>query len=215
MISDDLVEPLATETASQAAYLLEPHKLEKYKAQQLVPVMPITALSAAALLAACGGGGGGSSTDATPVAAAPPAAPGTPGTPVTPTTPVAPVTPATPVTPAGLYAFTTPGTAEDAARFLLQAQFNASDAEIASVQSTGYAAYLNAQISAPGSQTGFDWLNSRGYGVVDSTNRYYDSTYPGDYMMWTQLMTSPDAARKRMALALSEFFVVSLNGLDF
>ena len=34
-------------------------------------------------------------------------------------------------------------------------------------------------------------------------------------MVWTQLKTSPDGARKRMALALSEIFVVSLNGLDF
>jgi hypothetical protein len=34
-------------------------------------------------------------------------------------------------------------------------------------------------------------------------------------MIWNQLMTSPDALRKRCALALSEFFVVSLSGLDF
>ena len=83
------------------------------------------------------------------------------------------------------------------------------------MQSKGYAPYLNEQITAPASQTGFDWLNARGYNVVDNITRYYDNTYPGDYMMWTQLMTSPDAARKRMALALSEYFVVSLNGLDF
>ncbi len=106
-------------------------------------------------------------------------------------------------------------TDEDAARFLLQAQFSASDTDIAAVRSQGYAAYLDAQIRAPVSQTGFDWLNQRGYDQVDSTARYYDNTYPGDYMIWTQLMTSPDAARKRMALALSEYFVVSLNGLDF
>ena len=128
------------------------------------------------------------------------------------------VTPGTPVTPAGttsLYAFTTPANPEDAARFLLQAQLNASDADMASVQSKGYAAYLNEQIAAPSSQTGFDWLNSRGYNAIDNATRYYDNSYPGDYMIWTQLMTSPDGARKRMALALSEYFVVSLNGLDF
>ena len=83
------------------------------------------------------------------------------------------------------------------------------------MQSKGYAPYLNEQITAPTSQTGFDWLNARGYNAIDNATRYYDNTYPGDYMMWTQLMTSPDAARKRMALALSEYFVVSLNGLDF
>ena len=83
------------------------------------------------------------------------------------------------------------------------------------MQSLGYSAYLNTQITAPASQTGFDWLNARGYGVVDGVTRYYDSSYPGDHMIWTQLMTSPDAGRKRMALALSEFFVVSLGGIDF
>jgi uncharacterized protein (DUF1800 family) len=33
-------------------------------------------------------------------------------------------------------------------------------------------------------------------------------------MIWSQLMSAPDAMRKRVALALSEFFVVSLNGLE-
>lgn len=32
---------------------------------------------------------------------------------------------------------------------------------------------------------------------------------PADYMAWAQLITSPDAVRRRMALALSEIFVVS------
>ena len=202
MISADLAPPKATETDLHASDRLQ-HQ----------PLAPLSVLSSAALLAACGGGG--SSTDAAPATPVSPVTPGTGTTPVTPVTPVAPVTPVTPVTPTALYAFTTPGGAEDAARFLLQAQFSASDAEIASVQSKGYAPYLNEQITAPTSQTGFDWLNARGYNAVDNTTRYYDNAYPGDYMMWAQLMTSPDAARKRMALALSEFFVVSLNGLDF
>jgi uncharacterized protein (DUF1800 family) len=34
-------------------------------------------------------------------------------------------------------------------------------------------------------------------------------------MVWNQLFTSSDAVRKRVALALSEIFVVSLSGLDF
>ncbi len=34
-------------------------------------------------------------------------------------------------------------------------------------------------------------------------------------MIWNQLMTSSDAVRKRIALALSEFFVVSSSGLNF
>ena len=104
---------------------------------------------------------------------------------------------------------------EDAARFLLQAQFSASDAKIADVQQQNYADWLAKQFDAPQGQTGWDWLNERGYGTIDNTTRFFDHFYPGDYMIWNQLMTAPDAVRKRLALALSEFFVVSLTGLDF
>ena len=106
-------------------------------------------------------------------------------------------------------------TPEEAARFLLQAQFSASDAEITAVQQHTYADWLAQQFDAPLGQTGWDWLNARGYGQIDNTTRYFDHFYPGDYMVWNQLMTAPDAVRKRLALALSEFFVVSLTGLDF
>jgi uncharacterized protein (DUF1800 family) len=106
-------------------------------------------------------------------------------------------------------------TDEDAARFLLQAQFSASDAEIARVRSVGCGRWLTEQFAARPSETGWDWLNRRGYDAIHNDTRYYDNSYPGDHMIWHQLMTSPDAVRKRCALALSEFFVVSLTGLDF
>ncbi|MES2583061.1 MAG: DUF1800 domain-containing protein [Pseudomonadota bacterium] len=149
-----------------------------------------TALAASALLAACGGGGSGGAT----------ATPG-PG-------------PATPNAPAGA-SFTSASSDEEAARFLLQAQFSASDAEIAAVRNKPYATWLAEQFAAAPSTSGFHWLNVRGYGTINSSTNYYDNSYPGDYMLWNQLMTSSDAVRKRMALALSEFFVVSLSGLDF
>ena len=113
------------------------------------------------------------------------------------------------------YATARPQTAEQAARFLLQAQFSASDAEITAVTQLGYGGWLQEQFSAPTSTTGFDWLNQRGYSAISNTTNYYDATYPGDYMVWNQLMTSPDAVRKRATLALSEYFVVSLYGVDF
>jgi len=149
------------------------------------------AVAASALATACGGGGGGG-----------PAAATGPGTTPTPTTP-------------GGFGYPSAATDEEAARFLLQAQFSASDADIAAVRSKGYAPWLAEQMAAPASMPGFDWLNLRGYGVVNGATNYYDNSYPGDYMIWNQLMTSSDAVRKRIALALSEFFVVSLTGLDF
>ena len=155
------------------------------------PVMLVkigATLSAAALVTACGGGGGGGGAGGSSDAAA--------------------------VTPTG-FTYTQAASNEEAARFLLQAQFSASDAEMAAVRSQGYAPWLAQQFAAAPSTTGFDWLNARGYATISSTTNYYDNSYPGDFMIWNQLMTSSDAVRKRMALALSEFFVVSLIGLDF
>ena len=149
---------------------------------------PVAAsLAAAALLAACGGGGGDAGSAGALNAAG---------------------------TAVSIYAYTVPASDEDAARFLAQAQFSASDADIAALRSKGYAPWLIAQMAAPATQTGFDWLNARGYNGIDNATRYFDRTYPGDYMLWMQLMTSADATRKRVALALSEFFVVSLSSLN-
>jgi uncharacterized protein (DUF1800 family) len=147
-------------------------------------------LAASMLQAACGGGGGGSTNTSVSAGAA--------------TT--------TPSSSSASYA--SPATDEDAARFLLQAQFSASDAEIAAVRGKGYSIWIREQFAAPTTTTGFDWLNARGYATINTTN-FFDQTYPGDYMIWNQLMMSGDAVRKRVALALSEFFVVSLSGLDF
>lgn len=153
------------------------------------PARPAAAaLAAAALLAACGGGGSEGSS------------PG-PG-------PVTGDSGANPV-------LSRPASNEEAARFLLQAQFSASDADIAAVRNKAYAPWLTEQFNAPADVTGFAWLDSRAYGAINNATRYYDNSYPGDYMIWNQLMTSSDAVRKRAALALSEFFVVSLTGLDF
>ena len=96
----------------------------------------------------------------------------------------------------------------------MQAQFSASPSEIATVRSVGYAAWINAQFAAPLGTRGWDWLNERGYATVSDTSNFYDQSYPADHMIWSQLMTSTDGLRKRVALALSEICVVSLNGLD-
>ena len=141
-------------------------------------------------LTACGGGGSVSSSSA----------------PVTP--PSGNVNPTPPSTSPGI-------SDEDAARFLLQAQFSASDADIASVRTLGYAAWLERQLAQPAGQTGWDWLNSKGYDDALNSANYYDSTYQADYMAWNQLITASDSVRKRLALALSEYFVVSLSGLSF
>ena len=115
---------------------------------------------------------------------------------------------------AGFNNFPTAYNSNDAVRFLLQSQFNATDAEISAVSSGTFASYLQQQFAKPIGQTGWDWLEARGYGVSD-VNTYFFNTYPADGMIWNQLFTSNDGMRKRIALALSEFFVVSLQSAEF
>ena len=185
----------------------------------------IAGLSAlmSAVLAACGGGSGDApSVDPTPMPSPTPAppvvptpAPGTPSPAPAPATPSpAPATPtpspapATPSPPAP--ATPTHITATEAARFLQQAQFSASDADIAAVQAKGYAAWLDEQMSARSYTSGWDWLVSQGYRQYGIRfNQHY-----ADHMIWNQLIAAPDAVRKRVALAWSEIFVVSTSTIE-
>ncbi len=97
---------------------------------------------------------------------------------------------------------------------MLQAQFSASPGEIATVRNVGYESWIHGQFNIPLGTKGWDWLTQRGYATVSDSTNFYDQTYPGDNMIWSQLMTSADGLRKRVALALSEICVVSLSGLD-
>lgn len=99
-----------------------------------------------------------------------------------------------------------------AARFLQHAQFSSSEAEIAAVKSQGAAAWLDAQMALNSSTGGYDWLMQRGYGVIDK-NKFYEMEFQSNYMAWYQIMAAPDGVRRRAALALSEFFVVSGAGV--
>jgi uncharacterized protein (DUF1800 family) len=102
----------------------------------------------------------------------------------------------------------------DAARFLLQAQFSASDDEITALKSQGYEPWLNAQMDKAVSGTGTAWLAARGYDKVTKEG-YYNNYYPGIQMIWQQMLGTNDPVRKRLSFALSEFFVVGFYGLDF
>jgi uncharacterized protein (DUF1800 family) len=139
----------------------------------------------ALLLASCGGGGGSSGSPST--GNPPPAVPPPPPPPTI--------------------------TDAQAARFLMQAQFAVTDADLASVKSGGYGAWLTAKYAEPLGQTGVAWLDAQGHNSVTAEARYFFPQF-GDFMIWNQLLAGPDQMRKRVALALSEFFVVSLTPID-
>ncbi len=92
----------------------------------------------------------------------------------------------------------------------MQSQFAVSQTELAELRSGTYAVYLQKQFAKRLGQLGWDWLESRGYSTADKYGYVY-TPWPADYMVWSQLFAAPDSMRKRCALALSEFFVVSMQ----
>lgn len=106
-----------------------------------------------------------------------------------------------------------PATDAEAARFISKASLAATETEISDIRSVGFVAWLDKQMDIPASQTGVAWLSSRGYDQVTVDEFYNQSTF-ADYMVWNQLIASPDPVRKRLAYALSQFFVVSTNSIE-
>ncbi|BBB69700.1 hypothetical protein UNDYM_5447 [Undibacterium sp. YM2] len=100
-------------------------------------------------------------------------------------------------------------TAPEAARFLAQASMGASRAQIARVQSLGYAGWIDEQLSLPGNGTRWDWLVSKGFNDIS----YRNSQAGFDSTAWRKLISSPDTLRQRFTLVLSEIIVVSIDGL--
>ena len=138
------------------------------------------------LTAACGGGGGSGSGSNPPVSG------GTGGTP-------APT-------------IVKPETDAAAARFLLRAGLSASTGTITQIKDEGYEPWLDRQMARSNDSSGASFHRSRGYD--EPANRRFFDRNIGDNMLWAHLMTGNSQVRRRFALALSEFFVVSLNGAN-
>ena len=97
---------------------------------------------------------------------------------------------------------TTLPTANEAARFLTQATFGATAADIALVQRDGYAAWIDAQFAMPANfhSAVIDNVLSSGQPI----NR--DTTQEA---FWKTAVTAPDQLRQRVGLAFSELMVIS------
>ncbi|NOS68902.1 MAG: DUF1800 family protein [Verrucomicrobia bacterium] len=94
-----------------------------------------------------------------------------------------------------------------ATRFLLQATFGASPADIKSVKSLGYSRWIDGQFKLPVSSHLATALTTAG---VDG-NSYYPGTLAFN-TWWQQSVTAPDQLRQRVAFALSEILVASESG---
>ena len=103
-----------------------------------------------------------------------------------------------------------PATREQAARFLLQAQFAVTDEDIEEVLLLGYQGWLQAQFAMPVSESAWDWLDARGYGTIDSQEYYGGGGPYFDLAAFKQMLSAPDSLRRRIQVSLTEYFVVSL-----
>jgi len=91
-------------------------------------------------------------------------------------------------------------------RFLNQATFGASPADIAFVKANGFAAWIDNQLAQPASHSSGD--------VVANVTADINTPYPSSLFTdawWKYSVTGPDQLRQRLAFALSEIMVVSWN----
>ncbi|HEV2818096.1 MAG TPA: DUF1800 domain-containing protein [Allosphingosinicella sp.] len=103
-----------------------------------------------------------------------------------------------------------PPTRLQAARFLSQATMGSSRADIDQVVALGFEAWLDAQFAMPRATSHWDWLVAGGYGDASTMN----SQAGFDPVMWRQLIASPDQLRQRVGLALLDFLVVGIDGVN-
>jgi uncharacterized protein (DUF1800 family) len=96
---------------------------------------------------------------------------------------------------------------QDAVRFLRQASYGATPADIAYLTANGYDAWLNTQFNTPQTsmfQVLTNWQN-QGQAI------YKDQMWSS---WWYLANKAPDQLRQRVTFALNELFVVSINSSD-
>ena len=100
-------------------------------------------------------------------------------------------------------------TAAAASRFLAQASMGANRLQIERVRTLGYAGWLDEQFALPASATRWGFLAAAGLNDI----AYKNSQAGFDAAAWAKLLSAPDTLRQRITLALSEVFVVAIDGL--
>ena len=96
-----------------------------------------------------------------------------------------------------------PATDAEAARFLNQATFGANDVEIAKTRQYGYSAILQDQFLMPTHRTHEGYINT-----INPTNLSDDHVM---HTFWRESATGWNQLRRRVAFALSQILVISLQ----
>ncbi|WCP72757.1 MULTISPECIES: DUF1800 domain-containing protein [Sphingomonas] len=149
-------------------------------------------VSASALLAACGSDGSSGSGSGLVT--------------VTNPTPAPTPTPSPTPTVAAL-------TAQGASRFLAQATMGATRASIDAVLNSGIAGWIDAQFALPRDTSHWDWLMAKGFNDA-AVNANLNGQNGYDASVWRQAIAGNDPLRQRVSLALLDFLVVGIGGLN-
>ncbi len=106
-----------------------------------------------------------------------------------------------------------PASRSEAARFLTQASFGPTSAEIDRVMALGYRAWIDDQFARPASSNRAFWdVQDAAVKAADPTNASATIGQDGVYnAFWRHALTGDDQLRQRMAFALSQVFVISLQ----
>jgi uncharacterized protein (DUF1800 family) len=96
-------------------------------------------------------------------------------------------------------------TRNEAARFLAHATFGPTEADIGRVMQIGYSAWIDEQFAMPRSASHVAFFNTLG---SDANDKEVVSAF------WKKALTDADQLRQRMAYALSQIFVISLQDGD-
>jgi uncharacterized protein (DUF1800 family) len=97
-------------------------------------------------------------------------------------------------------------TPADAARFLTQASFGPTSAEIANVQTLGYAAWIDKQLAMPlPAQSHMAFVDARKAALGFQQDIHFNQSW------WKQAANEPGQLRQRVAFALSQIFVISTS----
>ncbi len=98
-----------------------------------------------------------------------------------------------------------------AARFLAQATLGYTDADIVDVRSMAFEPWLAREFDKPLSSGNWAWLVAKG---VDLDPQAVAIATYVDEQIWQRLLSANDGLRQRVALALSEIFVVGFDGIS-
>ncbi len=103
---------------------------------------------------------------------------------------------------------------QTSSRFLAQATLGANKTLIDYVTSIGIEAWLDEQFNTPQSEILEAFYQIFPEQYIDGKDEQYPNREPFRYVMWDAMMMGDDLLRQRVALALSEIFVISTENDD-